>query len=87
MGYMRTEIGVYEQFNSDFSYYSPSNSFAGGFELKPWSKMTVDLGFLLTNYNDATKLFKDPDVGSYFETYDKHNIGIAFGLAYQFGGK
>lgn len=87
MGYMRTDIGVYEQFNSDFSYYSPSNSFAGGFELKPWSKMTVDLGFLVTNYNDATKLFKDPDVGSYFETYDKHNIGIAFGLAYQFGGK
>ncbi len=87
LGYMRTQIGVYEQYNSDFSFYSPSNSFAGGFELKPLPALTVDLGFLVTNYNTATKLFKDPDVGSYFEAYDKHNVGVAIGLAYHFGGK
>jgi long-chain fatty acid transport protein len=87
LGYMRTQMGIYEQFNSDFSFYSPSNSFAGGFELKPMNNLTIDLGFLVTNYDTVTKGFKDPDAGSYFETYDKHNVGLAIGLAYHFGGK
>jgi hypothetical protein len=82
---MFTNIGVYPQFNSDFTYYSPANSFAGGFELKPLPQLTVDLGILVTNYDTATKRFKDPDAGSYFETYDKHNLGIAIGLGYYFG--
>lgn len=85
LGYMRTNIGVYAQFNSDFTYYSPANSFAGGFEFKPLPQLTVDLGLLVTNYETATKKFSDPDVGSYFETYDKHNVGVAIGLGYHFG--
>ena len=88
-GYLRTTMGVFDQFNSDFSYYSSSNTFAGGFEIKPLANLTVDLGALVTNYDNAVKKFTDadPTVGSYFETYKKHNIGFAIGLGYHFGGK
>jgi long-subunit fatty acid transport protein len=87
LGYLHTDMGVYDQFNSDFSYYSNSETIAGGFEIKAGKKLTVDLGALVTNYSDANKLFSTTDVGSYFETYQKHNIGFAIGLGYQFGGK
>ncbi len=89
LGYLHTQMGVYDQFNSDFSYYSNSNTFGGGFELKPTANLTIDLGALVTNYANANKLFKDADpaIGSYFETYKKHNLGFAIGLGYHFGGK
>ena len=87
LGYLHTQMGVFQQFNSDFSYYSNSNTFGGGFELKPIANLTIDLGALVTNYDNANKLLKDPDVGSYFETYKKHNLGFAIGLGYHFGGK
>ena len=89
LGYMHTQMGVFDQFNSDFSFYSNSDTYSGGFEIKPTANFTVDLGALVTNYNDANKLMKDsdPTVGSYFETYKKHNLGFAIGLSYHFGGK
>ena len=85
MGYLHTAMGVSKQFNSDFSFYSVSNTFGGGFEIKPTANLTVDLGALVTNYDNATKSFTDPSVGNYTETYKKHNIGFALGLGYRFG--
>ena len=87
LGYLRTIMGVYEQYNSDFSYYSNSNTFSGGFEIKPTSRLTVDLGALFTNYDNAPKLMNDPSLGNYYEVYKKHNVCYAIGLGYHFGGK
>ncbi len=87
LGYLHTAMGVYDQFNSDFSFYSNSETFGGGFEIKAGRNLTVDLGAIVTNYADANKLLTSPVVGSYFETYKKHNLGFAIGLGYQFGGK
>ncbi|MEI6275919.1 MAG: hypothetical protein WCP08_08010 [Prolixibacteraceae bacterium] len=89
LGYLHTEMGVAQQFNSDFSYYSNSNTFGGGFEIKPMANLTIDLGALFTNYQTASKPFKDvnPGIANYVELYDKHNIGFAIGLGYHFGGK
>lgn len=87
IGYLHTVMGVTEQFNSDFSYYGNSDTFGTGFEIKPTSNLTVDLGALFTNYQHVPKLFKDADVGNYVEVYKKHNIGFAIGLGYRFGGK
>lgn len=89
VGYLHTEMGVSEQFNSDFSYYSNSNTFGGGFEIKPIANLTIDLGMLVTSYQPASKSFKDtnPAVGNYVEMYDKKNLGFAIGLGYHFGGK
>ena len=86
MGYLHTEMYMLEQFQSDFSYYSPANTYGGGFEWKASPKFTVDAGALISKYDDSTKQFNDTAVGSYSETYKKSNIGFALGLAYRFGG-
>lgn len=89
VGYLHTEMGVSQQFNSDFSYYANSNTFGGGFEITPMANLTIDLGALVTNYQTASKPFKDANaaIGNYVELYDKHNLGFAIGLGYHFGGK
>jgi long-subunit fatty acid transport protein len=89
VGYLHTEMGVSQQFNSDFSYYANSNTFGGGFEITPMANLTIDLGALFTNYQTASKPFKDANaaIGNYVELYDKHNLGFAIGLGYHFGGK
>ena len=86
-GYLRTEMGVFPQFQSDFTYYNPSaNTIGGGFEVKVSPKFTVDAGVLYTKYKDAQKPFIDAAVGNYSETYSKHNLGFALGLCYHLGG-
>lgn len=86
-GYLRTEMGVYPQFQSDFSFYNPSaDTFGGGFEVKLSSKLTADLGVIYTKYKDAKKPFIDATYGNYSETYSKQNLGFAVGLGYRFGG-
>ena len=86
MGYLHTQMQMLEQFQSDFSYYSPANTIGGGFEWKATPKFTFDIGALYTKYDDSTKKFTDTAVGSYSETYKKNNLGFAIGLAYHFGG-
>ena len=85
-GYLHTEMGVSKQFQSDFSYYNPGDTFGGGLEWKANSRFTVDAGMLCTFYTDVSKTFKDASLGSYIETYKKHNLGFALGLCYRFGG-
>jgi long-subunit fatty acid transport protein len=86
MGYLRTMMGATEQFNSDFSFYSNSDTYGAGFEIKPAHNLIIDIGALITNYQNAPKFFRDADVGNYAEVYKKHNIGLALGLSYHFGG-
>ena len=85
-GYLHTEMGITEQYQSDFSYINSGDTFGGGFEWKPLPRFTVDAGMLCTWYEDAQKQFTDPVFGTYMETYKKHNIGFALGLGYHFGG-
>ncbi len=88
VGYLRTEMGVYPQFQSDFSYYNnTANTFGGGFEYKLTSKLTADAGIIYTKYKDAQKPFVDRTFGDYTETYSKHNLGFALGVCYHIGGK
>jgi len=86
LGYLHTEMYILEQFQSDFSYYSPANTVGGGFEWKATPKFTLDIGALYTKYHDSTKQFTDAAVGTYSETYKKSNLGFALGLAWHFGG-
>ncbi len=84
-GYLRTSMGVYPQFQSDFSYYNNViNSFGGGFEIKLTPNFNVDAGAIVSNAKDATKPFVDRTYGNYSETYSKHNLGFALGLGYKF---
>ncbi len=92
VGYLRTNMGVYPQFQSDFSFYNnTADTFGGGFEFKLTSKLTADAGVIYTKYKDAQKTFQAATYNSYTspiynETYSKHNLGFAIGLCYHVGG-
>ena len=77
IGGMQSTTGVSEQYQSDFSYSNSSNSMACGFSWKATDQLTLDAGVLYTTYKDEEKSF-----GTYTETYDKENLGIAIGLSY-----
>ena len=77
LGGMQSTTGVSEQYQSDFSYSNSSNSMAFGFQWKATEQLTLDAGVLYTTYQDEDKSF-----GTYTETYDKENLGIAIGLSY-----
>jgi long-subunit fatty acid transport protein len=77
VGGMQSTTGVSEQYQSDFSYSNSSNSMAFGFQWKATDQLTLDAGVLYTTYKDEDKSF-----GTYTETYDKENLGLAIGLSY-----
>jgi long-subunit fatty acid transport protein len=85
-GYLHTELGVSKQYQSDFSFINPGDTFGCGIEWKASPRFTVDAGMLITYYTDAIKPFTDAVVGNYTETYKKQNTGYALGLCYRFGG-
>jgi len=78
VGGMHSNTGVSEQFQSDFSFISSSNTGALGFQWKATENMTLDAGFLRTIYIDENKSFT-----GYKETYGKDNTGFAIGISYK----
>jgi long-subunit fatty acid transport protein len=77
VGGSKSQTGVSEQYQSDFSYSNSSMTGAFGFQWKLNKALTLDAGMLYTVYDDAKKSF-----GTYSETYDKVNSGFAIGLSY-----
>lgn len=77
IGGLKSQTGVSEQYQSDFSYSNSSTSGAFGFQWKATKALTLDAGMLYTTYKDEDKSF-----GTYSETYDKENIVFAVGLSY-----
>jgi len=82
-GYMNSNTGVSEQYQSDFSYSNDSYTFGGGFQWKLTEKLVLDAGVLSTTYKDATKAFTDPTFGKYNETYGKTTFDFAIGIGYK----
>jgi long-subunit fatty acid transport protein len=85
-GYLRTNTGVKETYQTDLSPEQASNSGAIGGALKFAKLLTLNLGVLYTKYSDANKNFTH-DIGgnasapvSVLETYGKDNVVIAVGV-------
>ncbi len=76
-GFMRSHTGVTEQYNSDFSFSNSSYTGGIGIEWKASDKLTLDAGFMATNYESV-----DKDFGTYTENYDKATYGFAIGVSY-----
>lgn len=77
LGAMRSRTNVSEQYQSDFSYSNPSYSGGLGFEWKLSEALTLDAGFMATNYESQDKSF-----GDYSENYDKASYVFALGISY-----
>ncbi|MDP2336985.1 MAG: hypothetical protein Q8N05_11175 [Bacteroidota bacterium] len=83
-GYLNSNTGVSEQYQSDFSYSNDSYTAGLGFQWNLNKKLVLDAGMMLTTYKDANKSFTEPaPFGTYSETYGKDTFTFAFGLGYK----
>ncbi|MGM0407619.1 MAG: OmpP1/FadL family transporter, partial [Bacteroidota bacterium] len=89
IGYLNTQTGVTEDYQTDLSYSNHSNSigFGGGYAIKPGINLNVGVGY--TIYNDARKIYNETNalgqVITTTEEYDKDNLFVALGLDFKFG--
>ncbi len=82
-GYLSSNTGVNEQYQSDFSYSNDSYTFGGGVQYNLSKKLVLDAGVMLTTYKDETKSFTDAAFGNYKETYGKDTFTFAIGIGYK----
>jgi len=89
-GYLNSNMGVSEEYQSDFSYSNDSYTTGLGFQWNISKKLVLDAGAMLTTYKDYTKSFDSSfdasaaAIGkSYNETYGKDTFTFAFGIGYK----
>ena len=82
-GIMHSETGVGTGYQTDLSYSLSSNTVGLGGEFKISKKLTVDLGFLYTMYQDGEKEITYTGIGKFKETYDKTTTIFSVGFGYK----
>jgi long-chain fatty acid transport protein len=82
-GFLRTQFGLSEDYQSDLGFELSSDAVALGARLK-LGKLDLDLGGLYTFYKDDKKTLQSPIFGAYSESYKKTTVGFAVGLGYHF---
>jgi len=82
-GYMKSNSGVSEQFQSDFNFCIDSYTIGTGFQLKLNKRLVLDAAISHSSYKDTPKAFSDPLLGNYTETYGKDGVTVAFGIGYK----
>ncbi len=89
-GYLNSNTGVSEQYQSDFSYSNDSYTTGLGFKWNMNKRLALDAGMMLTTYKNSTKTFDstfDESAkainSSYTETYGKDTFTFAFGIGYK----
>ena len=83
-GYMNTNTGVSEQFQSDFNFSNDSYTTGLGFQWNINNRLVLDAGMMLTTYKNDTKSFTEAaPIGTYNETYTKDTFTMAFGIGYK----
>jgi long-chain fatty acid transport protein len=82
-GIMHSETGVGSGYQTDLSYSLSSNTVGLGGEFKISQKLTIDLGFLYTMYQNGEKEISYTGVGTFKETYDKSTVIFSVGFGYK----
>ncbi len=91
IGYLNTQTGVTEDYQTDLSYSQHSNTvgFGGAYAISSGINLNVGVGY--TVYNDARKIYNQTDAlgisHTTTEEYDKDNLFVSFGLDFNFWGK
>lgn len=74
-GYLRTQTGVKDIYQSDFSHSLSTNSIGGGFRYNFNENFGLNLGLMNTWYVEDTR-----DFGIFEETYDRNAFVAAIGI-------
>lgn len=83
-GYMNSNTGVSEQFQSDFDFSDDSYTTGLGFQWNMNKRLVLDAGMMLTTYKNSTKTFTEAaPIGTYTETYAKDTFTVGFGIGYK----
>lgn len=85
MGGMISQTGVEDNWQSDFSYASPSVAFGGGFEWKLNDQLTLDAGFMKTSFKEVTVSTEDASLpgGAFSDNFGRSSAGFALGFSYR----
>ncbi len=85
-GYLRTQLALSEEYQSDFSHELTSDTFGFGGRISAGENFDLDLGGLFTSYLEAERTFTDPNplIGPYLEKYQRSNWLFTIGLGYHF---
>jgi long-subunit fatty acid transport protein len=91
IGYLNTQTGVTEDYQTDLSYSQHSNTIGLGGAYAISSGIDLNVGFGYTVYNDAQKIYNITNsLGQTItttESYDKDNLFVAFGLDFKLWNK
>jgi long-chain fatty acid transport protein len=80
-GIMRTQFGLSEQYQTDFSHEMSCTSLGVGARLRMIPKLDLDLGVLYILYGTAQRSFTGV-TGPYTETYERSTLAFAVGFGY-----
>lgn len=83
-GYLRTQMNLIADYQTDISHELSSNAFGFGGQVKLPENLTIDFGGLIITYEEAEKTITDAIVGAYLEKYNRSNWGFTIGLGYHF---
>ena len=86
-GYMMTNYGVSEAYQSDQSHVLDANTFGLGARLHLSPKLCLDLSGLISNYTDTSRQIAYIPFGVYRELYQRTTFAFSLGLGYRFGGE
>jgi len=82
-GYLRSQVGVSEEYQTDFSYELNSDTFGFGGRIKLTPTMIIELGGLYGKYSEADKTMAIPEFPlSFPETYQLWNWAFSVGLEF-----
>ncbi len=83
-GYLRAQVGLREEYQSDLNHELTSDTFGFGGRISLGENFDLDLGGLFTSYLEAERTFTDLLVGSYLEKYQRSTWLFTIGLGYHF---
>ena len=86
LGYLRTQTGVMDLYQSDLSHSLSTNSIGGGLRYMATEKIGINLGVMSTSYLEDVRDFEAiPDIRpAYKETYNRTNFTAAIGVDISF---
>ncbi len=82
VGGLKSDMGVSDVYQSDFSFSNSSHTLAGGISWKLTDRITLDAGVLNTFYQKEKVTFADPVFGNYDESYQKTTLSLSAGISY-----
>lgn len=88
LGYLRTQTGVMDLYQSDLSHSLSTNSIGGGLKYMATEKIGINLGVMNTSYLEDTRDFGavvgTTNIPAYTETYNRTNFTAAIGVDISF---